>query len=132
MSAEDVQLVREAFEAYNVEGIEALLHFCTPDVVVYPISEWVEDPVYEGHEGLRRLVAWTDDFDDLGFEIHEIREVRDRVLVRADLTGRMKASGVPIREAWSVVGSGFRDDMVGEWHFFRTWQEALKTMGLEE
>jgi ketosteroid isomerase-like protein len=130
MSQENVEVVREALEAYSTGGVEALLDVCPPDVVLYPIPEWVEDSVYRGHEGVRKLVAWLDDFDDPGWEIHEIREVRDRVLVRADLTGRMKASGVPIRQAWGVVCSGFRDGMVGEWRFFRTWQEALEAVGL--
>ena len=132
MSAEDVELVREAFDAYSTGGIGALIPFCPPDVVVYPLAEWVEDPVYEGHDGFRRLVAWLDDFDDLDWEIHEIREAGDRVLVRADLTGRMKASGLPVREEWGTVCSDFRDGMVGEWRFFRTWQDALKAVGPEE
>jgi hypothetical protein len=99
---------------------------------LYPIPEWVEDPVYRGHEGVRKLSAWIDDFDDPGWEIHEIREARDRVLVRADLTGRMKASGVPIRQAWGIVCSDFRDGMIGEWRFFRTWEQALEAVGLVE
>jgi hypothetical protein len=73
-----------------------------------------------------------DDFDDLRWEIHEMRELPGRVLVRADLSGRMEASGVAIRQEWGTVGSDFRDGMVGEWRFFRTWPEALKAVGLEE
>jgi hypothetical protein len=132
MSQENVELVREAVEAYNTGGIDALLPFFPPDVVVYPIPEWVEDPVYEGHDGFRRLIAWMDDFDDVGWEIQEMREARGGVLVRADLTGRMKASGVAVRQEFGIVGSDFRDGMVGEWRFFRTWPEALKAVGLEE
>ena len=88
--------------------------------------------MYKGHVGVRKLIAWLDDFDDLGWEIHEIREERDRVLVRADLTGRMKASGGVIHQAFGAVCSDFRDGMIGEWRWFRTWPEALKAVGLSE
>jgi hypothetical protein len=80
MSRADVELVRNAFEAYSTGGVEH--------------------------------------FDDVAWEIHEIRDTRDRVLVRADLTGQMKSWGVPIRHAWGTVCSDFRDGMVGKWRFF--------------
>jgi hypothetical protein len=105
---------------------------CAPDVVMYPLAEWIEDPVYRGHEGARKLIAWTDDFDEAAWEIRQIRAVKDRVLMHADLTGRMKASGVPIRQEWGTVCSDFRDGMIGEFRWFRTWQQALEAAGLEE
>jgi len=50
--------------------------------------------------------------------------------VRVDLTGRVASS--PIRQAWGTVCSDFRDGMIGEWRFFRTWTETLEAVGLEE
>jgi len=79
MSHEDVELVRSAIETLNAGGIEAVLPFYPPDVVMYAIAEWVEDPVYRGHDGVRRLTAaWTENFDDFTWEIHEIRDVQGR------------------------------------------------------
>ena len=130
MSQDNVALMREAFEAFSVGGVEPLLLLCPADVVWYPLAEWVEDPVYRGRDGVRKLLAWLDNFDDIAWETHEIREVEDRVLTRADLTGRMKASGAPIRQEWGVVCSDFRDGMIGEFRWFRTWQQALEAVGL--
>ena len=39
---------------------------------------------------------------------------------------------VPIRQQMGYVFSDFRDGMVGEVHSYRTWQQALKAVGLEE
>jgi ketosteroid isomerase-like protein len=44
-------MVWKAFEAYSAGGIESLLPFYAPDVVLYPDPEWPEDSVYEGHRG---------------------------------------------------------------------------------
>ena len=48
MSRANVELVRKAFEAFKSGGMEAVLPFYAPDVVCYPVSEWLEDPVYRG------------------------------------------------------------------------------------
>jgi ketosteroid isomerase-like protein len=103
MSQAHVELVRKAFEAFKSGEMEAVLPFYTPDVVCYPVSEWLEDPVYRGHEGALRLTAWTDNFDDVAFEAHEIREVEEQVVVLAELTGQIRDSGVPIRQAFGVI-----------------------------
>jgi ketosteroid isomerase-like protein len=130
MSHENVELVRKAFEAFKSGGMEAVLPFYAPNVVCYPISEWLEDPVYRGHEGALRLTAWTDNFDDVAFEAHEIRDVHEHVVVLAELTGRIKESGVAIRQAFGVVYSDFRDGMTGEVRYFTSWQQALEAVGL--
>jgi len=130
MSQENVDLVRKAYDALN-GGIEGLLPFHPPDVVMYSIAEWPDDPVYRGHDGVRKLTAaWTDNFDNWGFEVHEIREEGNRVLAHAEMTGRIKDTGIPIRQPLSAVFSNFREGMIGEVRFFLTWQEALKAVGL--
>jgi ketosteroid isomerase-like protein len=131
MSQEHVELLRKSFEAFNVGGIEALLPFCPPDVVWYSVAEWLEDPVYRGHDGARKLVgAFTDNFDDWGWEVHEIRDVGSRVVAHVEMTGRIKDSGVPIRQTMGLVSADFRDGTIGEARFFITWQQALESVGL--
>jgi len=126
-----VELVRRTFEAFSAGGVEAVLPLYSPDVIWYPPPEWIEDAVYRGHDGVRRLTAvWTDNFDDFAWELHEIREVQERVLVLAETTGQIKGSGDPIREAFGVVLSDFRDGTIGEVHFFNTWQQAREAVGL--
>ncbi len=131
MSQENVELVRITFDAVSVGGTEAGLPFFADDVILYPVAEWAEDPAYHGHDGVRRMIAiWTHPFEDFAWEVHEIRGVDERVLVRTEMTGRIKGSVAPIRERYSIVCSDFRNGTIGEVRFFQTWQEALKVVGL--
>ena len=133
MSQENVEIVRRIFDAYAGGGIEAALPFYTPDVVMHPFPEWIEESEYRGHAGVRRLIAvWTDNFDEFEFRAHEIREVGDQVLALAETAGRIKGSGVPIRQPLGVVNSKFRDGMIGETRNFLTWEQALEAAGLAE
>jgi hypothetical protein len=104
MSQAHVELVRKAFEAFKFGGMEAVLPFYTPDVVCYPVSEWLEDPVYRGH----------------------VREVEEQVVVLAELTGQVRDSGVPIRQAFGVIHSDFRDGTTGEVRYVTSSQLALE------
>ena len=88
---------------------------------------------YHGHDGLRAIVGvWTENFDDFELAIQEVREVGDRVLVLGETTGRIKGSGVPIRQPLGMVWSGFRDGKIGDQRNFLTWQQALEAVGLRE
>jgi ketosteroid isomerase-like protein len=131
MLQENVELTRKAIEEFNRGGIEAFLRLAPADVVWYPLPGWVEERVYRGRDGVRRMGAITTDlFDDVAWDVQEIREVREQVLVRTDLTGRTKDSGTPIRQPFVLVVSDFRDGLIGETRFYSTWQEALKAVGL--
>ena len=120
----------QAFEA----GIEALLAFYAGDVVCYPATGWVEEPVCHGHEGIRKLSAvWTESMDDVALSVHEVRDMHERVLILAEFTGRARDTGAPTHQRFGVVNSDLRDDgKVGEACFFLTWREALDAVGLSE
>ena len=134
MSQENVEIVRNAMNAYNSGGgIEAMLAFIHSEAVTYPFPEWPEDSVYRGHEGARRLTAvWTEPFDEYAGEVHEIRDCGDQVVWLGWSTGRIKGAGTPIRQPLGAVFSRFRDGMIGEGRFFLTWEEALEAAGLKE
>jgi ketosteroid isomerase-like protein len=131
MSRENLELVRKTVELFGAGGTEALLACYATDVIVYSVPGWVEDPVYRGHDGIRRLMAlWTENFDDIAFDLHEIRESQERVLALFELTGSIKGSGVPIRQPFGAVSADFRDGRIGEIRFFLGWDDALKAVGL--
>jgi ketosteroid isomerase-like protein len=133
MSQENVELVRKSFAAYNSEGIEALLLLHAPDTVWYALPDWLEDPVYRGHDGARKLsAAFTDNFDNVVFELHDIRDAGSRVVAHAVMTGETKNSAVSPRQPIGIVFSDFRDGMIGEVRYFPSWQQALKAVGLAE
>jgi ketosteroid isomerase-like protein len=133
MPRANVEIVRKSFEAFRVGGIEGLLPFLPPDVVWYSVPEWVEDPLYRGHDGARKLIAaFTENFDDWAWEVPEVRDAGERVAVLAEMTGRIKDSCATVRQRIGIVNSDFRDGKAGETRFFLSWQEALEAAGLTE
>ena len=133
MSQENVEIVRRAYEAFAAGGVEAVVASFAPDAVVYSYPEWAGPSEYRGHDGLRTLLAeWIENFDGFELEVCEVREVGPRVLVLGETVGRIRGSGVPIRQPIGTVWSGFRGGQIGEGRNFLTWREALEAVGLRE
>lgn len=132
MSDQNVELVRKGIEAFNAGGTEAMLAFVHPEIVSHPFPEWVEDTVYRGHDGIRRMFAMWDDFDDVVWEIREIRDVPPCILLLGEMSARIKNSGAPVRQQIAAVFSDFRDGMICESRGFISWEEALKALELSE
>jgi ketosteroid isomerase-like protein len=134
MSQENVEIVRNVIEAWNTEGLRAMLRLLSEDVVWYPFPEWPDGAeARNGHDGVRELMgAWTDSFDEWTTDAQEIRDLGDRVLVLGEIAGRTKGSGVPIRQPLGYVCSEFRNGQLGEARFFLSWKQALEAAGVSE
>jgi ketosteroid isomerase-like protein len=132
VSQENVELVRNAFQSFSAGGIDAALPFFSPDVVRYPTDRWPEGSAYRGRDGMRNLAtAFSENFDDFRYEVHDIRDAQDRVVVLADMIGRIKQSGAEVSQRLGFVVCGFGDGAFGEVRAFESWQEALNAVGLE-
>jgi ketosteroid isomerase-like protein len=132
MSQAKVELVRRAFEAYADGGLEAVVPFYTPDVVWLAASQWPEDSAYEGIDANRRQdEVWHASFDDYGWEVHDIRDAQDRVLVLAEMVGRTKTDSVELRQRVGLLAR-FRGEQISEVKAYGTWQEGLEAVGLSE
>ena len=133
MSQENVEVVRAAFQTFGAEGIEAALVFYAPDCVWYPTDRWLEGSAYRGHDGMRSLqAAFTENFDDFRFEVHDTRDAQDRVVALIDMTGRIRHSGAEVSQRLGFVVSGFRDGTFRDVRAFPSWDEALEAVGLSE
>jgi ketosteroid isomerase-like protein len=133
MSQENVEIVRNAFQTFSAEGIDAALSFFSPDVVWYPIDRWLDDSAYRGHDGMRRLdAAFSENFDDFRYEVDDIRDTQDRVVALVDMIGRIKHSEAEVSQRRGFVVSGFRDGTFREVRSFPSWDDALKAVGLAE
>jgi ketosteroid isomerase-like protein len=133
MAQEHVELVRKLFEAHNLGGVEATLPLLPSDVRMYTAPEFIEDPLYRGHDGVRKVDAlFADNFDEWGWELLEVRDAGDRAVAFLEMKGRIKDSGVPIRMTLVMVASDFRGGTVGELRFFGSLQDANEAVGLAE
>ena len=95
MSQENVEIVREAFAAFERGDVTALLDLMTDDLVTHRIDP--DDAVYHGKEGFFQATAdWTEDFEDWTVSAEEFLDASDGVLVRVRQTARGRTSGVPV------------------------------------
>jgi ketosteroid isomerase-like protein len=131
MPQEHETIARRSIETFNARGVDAALGCFSPDVLVYPLSDWVEASIYRGHDGLRTVLAvWTENFDDFEIAASEFREVGDRVLMLGQTRGR--SNGVAMSQPLGIVFSDFRDGRIGEVRNFASWQQALEAAELAE
>jgi len=133
MSQENVEIVRNAFQTFDADGIDASLSFVSPDVVWYPTDRWLDDSAYRGHDGMRMLAAaFSENFDDFRYEVHDTRDAGDRVVVLVDMIGGIKQSGAEVSWRLGFLISAFHESTFREIRAFPSWSEALKAVGLEE
>jgi ketosteroid isomerase-like protein len=133
MSQENVELLHQAFDAFNRRDLDAFLALCDPEVEFISYLAQVEggEP-YRGHDGVRgwweRLLAVYPDFRA---EIEDARDLGDRTLTRLRVHGRGVESDVPMDQPmWQVAE--YRHGKVIWWHFVSSEADALEAAGLEE
>jgi ketosteroid isomerase-like protein len=133
MSLENVGIMQRAIEAINRGDLEASVADFAPDFEFVPSGLIPgSESVYRGLEDYRaygeQLFA---EFDDVRYEMHEVVEAGDRVLISLTLRGTGKQSGA--ETSWSFFHVyAFRDGKVTHGQGFADKQEALKAAGLQE
>jgi ketosteroid isomerase-like protein len=133
MSEENVNALRRSVEVWNRDGpSEAAVALVHPDSVVYAFREWPDEAVYRGRQGwLRLMEQWTENFDDITWEIEKVIDDDPTVALLVNHRAIVKGTGVPLVQPLGLVAR-FQDGMVIEGRFFLTWNEALEAAGLPE
>jgi ketosteroid isomerase-like protein len=106
MSAENVELVRAAFDAWNVEGPAALTDRATDDVVWLEVSGWLESQGQEvrGRDVLLgNLHTLFDAWETYRLELEDVHDAGERVVAIVRERGRGRASGVGLDSLWGYV-----------------------------
>jgi ketosteroid isomerase-like protein len=131
MSRENVECVRRLLRAFNDGDVEALVAECDPGV------EWEEqsipgvDPIFRGHDGVRR---WADlvmgpELGSLEGRIERIEEADDAVLASVVIEGEGSSSGVRVQMHVCLVMT-FRAGKLARREVFETLAEAFEAVGL--
>ena len=134
MPEENVEIVRDAFVAFNRGDLDAFLERATDDVD-YRAAEGALDDVgpIHGKEALRAFMQdWLDMFDGFKAEPVELIEAgEDKVVAVVRISGRAKLSGVETdltyAELWTL-----RDGKVAWGHQYWTRDDALEAAGLSK
>jgi ketosteroid isomerase-like protein len=132
MSEESVDVIRQVVEAFNRGGVEAALRYFDPEINWVGPPEWLEDHLYEGHEGLRRLASqWTENFDEYHLDPERFMDTGDEVVVLLFARGRIKGSAIPVDQAVTWVCQ-VRNGKAAHVQVYFSWEEGLEAAGLSE
>lgn len=124
MSAE---LLREALETLNRDGVEAALGYFAEDFEgVVPPELSGEPDEYHGHDGVRRYFdLFMEVVDDLRFDIEKAVGIRDETVAAiAHVTGRGHGSGLPM-EMRVPLAVRIRDGKIARMAGCPSWDEAV-------
>jgi ketosteroid isomerase-like protein len=130
MSQANVEFARRFFDTFNREGVEAVLTYFDPEVEWLAPPEWLEEHVYEGHQGLRKLAAaWGDNFEEYRLDFERLIDVDDgEVLVLVYQRGRIKGSDAGIEHQvgfeWQL-----RNGRIARVRVHFSWEDALEAAG---
>jgi len=131
MSQENVELVREGFEAFNRGDFDWLSRSHDPAIEWTTTSEDPDATTHRGPEAVRRYFEeWTGSFSGLHGELEECFEVsEDRVFVTARFTGRGTTSSIDMDWRLSLAYTLRDGRLIRVVEYFdRT--EALAAVGL--
>jgi ketosteroid isomerase-like protein len=129
------RLVVRGYAANNRRDFDVLLTGLDPEIEYRPAPNLItpdEDRVTHGHDGyLRRLRNWRDAFDDLRFDLEEVIDFGDKLLVTVRWSGRGSGSGVPMSGRLFQLFTQ-RRGFVQKQEDFADRNEALEAAGLRE
>jgi ketosteroid isomerase-like protein len=113
MARESIEIVRAAIEAWNRSDFEAWIGAWDERAEFHPFARSVEGRAYHGHDGLRRFVAeMAVDWEQVRFEVDEIRGAGEQVVALGRVRARERASGVERDVPLALVGV-VRDGKIG-------------------
>jgi uncharacterized protein len=105
MAEDNVELVREGFEALREGDPEALMPFVHPEFEVTTPPQLAAEPdTYRGHDGIRRYFeSFYEAMDRVSFEAKEFIPVGELVVVEAVLHTRGRTTGLEAEQRVALV-----------------------------
>ncbi len=133
MSQENVEIVREAWKAYDGRGIDGYLDYVAEDCVCEDFPELPDRATYTGREGQReRYWHFVGIWGEFVMDPVEFIDAGDDVVVAVvAMTGRGEGSGAPL-DAPAVFVYELRDGLVVRDRPFTSRSQALEAAGLRE
>jgi len=142
MSEENVEIVRRIFDAAANRDSETVLALYDPavelDVSRAPCRDIVGSRFYHGHEGLRSYFReWYGAWDTITWEVHEVIDAGEQVVLVETERGRGKASGAAVEMhmtgIWTIrSGKVVRVEWLEASDPSEARDDALKAAGLSE
>src|SRR5436190_16312730 len=98
MSQENVELARQAYQAWNRGDLEWFLDHMTDDFEFRPGLGFSDlDAVYRGKEGWSRFAeTWHEAWEDITVRVQRIEDLDDGIVALLTFDGRGRGSGVEV------------------------------------
>ena len=132
MSAENVEVVRRAAEAWNRDDLDAVMALYAEDVVAVAPAEWPEAGTFSGRDAVREQFArLKDSWEEERIEQDELIDLGDRVLALDRWVGKGKGSGLELERPGGTLIT-LRGGKIVRIEFYSDQSEAREAAGLEE
>jgi ketosteroid isomerase-like protein len=133
MSRENIELVRESWEAFRRGDVEWLRLHSHPEVVLVQPAEVPDSKSYVGHEGIVEAVEdWPAQWEDFDLVVVDVIDVsRDQVVAVTRQSGRGRESGIEMTFEIAYLHT-IRDGKATRLDMFMTAAQALEAAGLSE
>jgi ketosteroid isomerase-like protein len=135
VSAENVEIVREAFDAFDRGDFEGVLRVCDENIVITQPVELLDaaSSQQHGHAGVREAFAiWPEQWDDYRIDSFRVlADPADLVVVATRQSGRGRQSGVEVAMEFTFLFT-VRDGKITEWRLFIDEAQALEAAGLSK
>jgi ketosteroid isomerase-like protein len=134
MSQKNVEVMRAAFEAWNIgtPDLDAHLSRFHPELVYHPRDDEPDPSPHIGRDAYEQLLrGFVYSFSDLRIETLELIDVGDHVIAPTVLHGRMRNSGTEVTDTYVFVFA-LREGLIVEAWEYRTKEQALEAVGLSE
>ena len=95
MSQDNVEIVREAHDAYSRGDYERVAGFHDPHIVVITLEDGA---VYGNDDVIANYERWNEAWEEAETTLEEVTGHGDRVFLAARFQGRGRASGVEVDE----------------------------------
>jgi ketosteroid isomerase-like protein len=131
MSQENVEGLRQALGAFARRDRAAWDELCDPNVEVIPVGDWPEGEI-QGREAAWDFFVDTEEpWEPGSYEMVEVIDEDDHVVVRLQREMRGKSSGVEVQyDYWLVLTARNGKALRLEW--FEKREDALEAAGLRE
>jgi ketosteroid isomerase-like protein len=132
MSRENVEVVRGQFEAVNRKDFAAVMRSYGDDVELVVPDGWLTGGIYRGRDAVGEWFGdWFRTFGSARFELLEMVDAGDDVVVVARHSVEGKQSGLPLADTF-FYAYRVRDGKVARVQFCESRAEALEAAGLSE
>lgn len=132
MSEQNVEVMRTAMEAFNRRDGERFDALLTQDAEIVPVRAALEGTTYRGADAATQYCAAVEkSWEDLRWEIEELRDGGDLVLAVGHIHGQGRDSGAAIDSPAGWVAH-FREGLIARFQTFAGRAEALEVAGLRE